>query len=312
MNVQHLESLNDSIAELTDVRVRETSTGSGPWRRRTRSCSSISRPRRCRNGWRRARLPAGAGGVQHRQLLPRRETVGAARAGAARGGRGRRAPPAGGRARPAEPSRRSPSGCSRWSRPSRARSGCCAGRGARPSSSAPSSTRCGCTGENADRRSSSRSQRWPAHRDPRRALPGGGRGASCDDPPPHSRRAQDDLRIRRRPRTSPAPGDPARLARLGARTRAARGRHPRRGKPRRPGEAQHHRTRHRADRRGGRAGRGARAGDRPPSARAAAADTGRGPAGCSCRSRARSTRGCWMRRCASRRRRDPCSCPPTC
>ena len=54
VNVQHLESLNDAVFELTDVRVRETfptACSTTP----TRSCSSTSRPRGSRNGCGRAR-----------------------------------------------------------------------------------------------------------------------------------------------------------------------------------------------------------------------------------------------------------------
>ena len=44
VNVQHLELLNDQVAELTGVRVRETIPD--VLSRPTRSCWSISRPRR--------------------------------------------------------------------------------------------------------------------------------------------------------------------------------------------------------------------------------------------------------------------------
>ena len=43
VNVQHLESLNDQVTELTGVRVRETFPDSRAVRRPTRSCSSTSR-----------------------------------------------------------------------------------------------------------------------------------------------------------------------------------------------------------------------------------------------------------------------------
>ena len=46
VNVQHLESLNDQVMELTGVRVRETVPDSDARPTPTRSCSSISRPRR--------------------------------------------------------------------------------------------------------------------------------------------------------------------------------------------------------------------------------------------------------------------------
>ena len=77
----------------------------------------------------------------------------------------------------------------------------------------------------------------PARRDPRRALPGGGGRRPRADDPPRRRRARDDLRVRRDAGRVAAARDPARLARLGARARAARGRHPRGREPRRPGEA---------------------------------------------------------------------------
>ena len=45
VNVQHLESLNDQVAELTGVEVRETVPDDELGQAPTRSCSSTSRPR---------------------------------------------------------------------------------------------------------------------------------------------------------------------------------------------------------------------------------------------------------------------------
>ena len=102
VNIQHLESLNDAIAELTDVRVRETFPDSvlesadevvlvdltpEALQERLRAGKVYSpRPRRGRAD----------------ELLPRRPALGAARARAARGGRGRRCAAPIGRARSAE------------------------------------------------------------------------------------------------------------------------------------------------------------------------------------------------------------------
>ena len=49
VNVQHLESLNDLVFEMTGVRVRETFP-TGCWTRPTRWCWSTSRPRSCATG----------------------------------------------------------------------------------------------------------------------------------------------------------------------------------------------------------------------------------------------------------------------
>ena len=83
LNVQHVESLNDVVAQVSGSRVRETipdarSTG------RTRSTSWTSRPRSCSQ-----RLAEGkvyfpeAGGARRGELLPRGEPDRIARAGAA-------------------------------------------------------------------------------------------------------------------------------------------------------------------------------------------------------------------------------------
>ncbi len=90
VNVQHLESLNDQVAELTGVRVRETVPDSVLGRGRR------GRPHRPHPGGA-DRAPAGRQdlpGREHRrrprQLLPDREPGGAARGQPAPGGRGRR------------------------------------------------------------------------------------------------------------------------------------------------------------------------------------------------------------------------------
>ena len=152
VNVQHLESLNDQVAELTGVRVRETVPDSvlGDGRR--------GRPHRPHPGGA-DRPPAGRQdlpGREHRrrpqQLLPDREPGRAARGQPAPGRRGRRvqaARPQPGRAArharrrsgsPPTPRRRSASGCWPWSAPSPAPSAWSGAPGARPSGSAPTST----------------------------------------------------------------------------------------------------------------------------------------------------------------------------
>ena len=95
VNVQHLESLNDQVAELTGMRVRETVPDSVLGARRR------GRPDRPHAGGA-DRPPArrqGLPGREHRrraqQLLPDREPRGAARGRAAPGGRGGRVKAAG-------------------------------------------------------------------------------------------------------------------------------------------------------------------------------------------------------------------------
>ena len=90
VNVQHLESLNDRVAELTGTRVRETVPDSVIARRRR------DRPRRPHPGGAdrapagRQGLSPGARGGRAQPLLPDREPGRAARGGAARGRRGGR------------------------------------------------------------------------------------------------------------------------------------------------------------------------------------------------------------------------------
>ncbi len=152
VNVQHLESLNDQVAELTGTRVRETVPDAV-----LASADDVVLIDITPESLRRA--PAGRQGLSGRagperaeQLLQAREPVGPARGLAAPGRRGDRGQAAAGRARartpgPARiassaspPRRRSASDCWRWSPPSRAPSASCAAPGARRSGSAPSST----------------------------------------------------------------------------------------------------------------------------------------------------------------------------
>ena len=103
VNVQHLESLNDAIAELTDVRVRETFPTACS-RRLTRSCSSTSRPKRSRSACAPARSIPATGSRRRSPTSSAARTsrhYGSSRS--ARGRRGRRGPPAHERARPAQP-----------------------------------------------------------------------------------------------------------------------------------------------------------------------------------------------------------------
>ena len=152
VNVQHLESLNDQVAELTGVRVRETVPDSV-----LGSADEVVLIDLTPGGADRA--PAGGQdlpGREHRrraqQLLQDREPGGAARGQPAPGRRGRRvqAPRLRRRragrdaatrsASPPTRRRRSASGCWRWSARSPARSAWCAAPGARRSGSAPTST----------------------------------------------------------------------------------------------------------------------------------------------------------------------------
>ena len=150
VNVQHLESLNDQVAELTGVRVRETFPD---------PCSPTADEvvlvdvtpealiERLRAG--KVYPPERVAGRAQR-LLPDREPRGAARGRAAPGRRGRRGQAA--RARAAARARRAPGrrpgGAAGGRRAAararhaagRRRSGSCGARGARRSASAPSST----------------------------------------------------------------------------------------------------------------------------------------------------------------------------
>ena len=144
VNVQHLESLNDQVAELSGARVRETIPDSVLGRADEVVLIDLSPEALLDPPARRQDLQARArrGGAQ--RLLPHREPRGAARGRAAPGGRGGRGQAAGHRGRrhargrwPPTCRRPSASACSRWSSPTRARSGSCGARGARPSASAP-------------------------------------------------------------------------------------------------------------------------------------------------------------------------------
>ena len=226
VNVQHLESLNDAIFELTDVRVRETFPDRDP--------------RRGRRGRARRPLAGGAAGAARAparsirseraeaalaELLPAREPGRAARARAARGRRGRRGTPRTPPCSTRSASRRSPSACSRSSSRSRSRSGSCGAPGARPSGSAreidalwvqPRGRRADRGGGDAARRAA------PARRHPRRPLSRGGRRRPRRDRPPRRRRARLDLRLRRHARRVAPPRDLRRLAPLPHGARAAR------------------------------------------------------------------------------------------
>ena len=90
VNVQHLESLNDAVFELTDVRVRETFPDRDPRRgRRGRARRPLAGGAAGAAAGREG-LPAGARRRRALELLPPREPRRAARARAAGGGRGRR------------------------------------------------------------------------------------------------------------------------------------------------------------------------------------------------------------------------------
>ena len=150
VNVQHLESLNDQVAELTGVRVRETVPDAEL--AEADEVVLVDLPpeeliTRLREGkvYPAGRVPAALNGFFRVENL-----AGAARGGAAAGGRGGR-----GEAPGARPARRARGGC-RVDAPSRSRSACSrspsstgaasassAAPRARPSGSAPSST-CSC------------------------------------------------------------------------------------------------------------------------------------------------------------------------
>ncbi len=241
VNIQHLESLNDAIAELTDVRVRETFPDTvledadevvlvdlsprGAAGAAARGQGLLARARR--------------GGA--RQLLPRRSPVGAARARAPRGGRGRRRAPAGApssirsaRTAVAErvlalvtPEPRSQRILRR------------AWRSAERLGAPLDALWVHRAGHDLTRGRADPARGAPAARDrPRGALPRG-RGRARADRAARRRRAWLDLRARRHAGREPPARDPARLARLGARARAPGRRHPRRREPRRsPGRSE--------------------------------------------------------------------------
>ena len=92
VNVQHLESLNDAIFELTEIRVRETFPDHVLDEADEVVLVDLSPEElqeRLRGG---QGLPEGAGRGRARELLPRRQARRAAGARAARGRRGRRGP----------------------------------------------------------------------------------------------------------------------------------------------------------------------------------------------------------------------------
>ena len=142
LNIQHLESLNDAVFELTGVRVRETfPTGLDEADEVVLvDLSPEALQERLRAG---KVYPRGQAERRAAELLPRREPGRAARARAARGRRGRGSAP-GLRSSTRSASRRSPSACWRWSSRSRSRSGSFVAPGAPRSGWAARSTRCGC------------------------------------------------------------------------------------------------------------------------------------------------------------------------
>ncbi len=166
VNVQHLESLNDAIAELTDVRVRETF----PDRILEEADEVVLvdlTPEALQERLRAGKVyPKERAEVALAELLPRREAVGAARARAARGRRGRRVAPAEPRARPAQPA----GGRRARARARHAGAAVAADPAARlalgASGSARSSTRCGCASRagSCPRRSRCRSRRCAGSR----------------------------------------------------------------------------------------------------------------------------------------------------
>ena len=151
VNVQHLESLNDQVSELTGIRVRETIPDEVLGRadeivmidltpeallERLRA-GKVYPPERidaALNNFFRIENLSALREVALRQVA---EEVGHKRLVASE-----LAAPATRRCPPTR-RRRSASGCSRWSSPTRARSDSCAGPGARPSGSARTSTCCG-------------------------------------------------------------------------------------------------------------------------------------------------------------------------
>ena len=106
VNVQHLESLNDAIFELTETRVRETFPDRILDEADEVVLVDLTPEALQRSDARRKGLRARAGEGGARQLLPRRQALRAPRAGSARGRRGRRAAPDGAHARAAQPAGR--------------------------------------------------------------------------------------------------------------------------------------------------------------------------------------------------------------
>ncbi len=173
VNVQHLESLNDAIFELTEVRVRETF----PDRILDDADEVVLvdlSPEELQERLRAGKVyPRERADVALENFFRADKLARAPRARAARGGGGR-----GGAGAPRErssrsASRRSPSACSRSSSRSRSRSASCAGPGARPSGSARRWTRSGCArpGRAADGRGDDAARGAPpARRHARRAT----------------------------------------------------------------------------------------------------------------------------------------------
>ena len=148
VNVQHLESLNDQVTELSGIRVRETIPDEVLGRADEIVLVDLT-PEELLDRLRAGKVyPRRAHRRRAEQLLSDREPPGAARGGAAPGRRGGRAQAPGheraGRAHatrrcPPTRRRRSASGCWRWSSRTRARNASCGEPGARRSASAPTS-----------------------------------------------------------------------------------------------------------------------------------------------------------------------------
>ena len=227
VNVQHLESLNDAISELTGVRVRETF----PDRILDEADEVVLVDLDARGAAGAAAgrqgLPARARRRRARELLPRRQPrPRCASSRCARSPRtSRRAarPPSSTRSA----SRRSPSACSRSSSRSRSRSGSCAAPGARPQRLGARDRRAlgaQAAGSELDRRGADAARgAAPARGRPRRPLPRGGGRRPRRDRRARRRRARLDVRLRRHAgRVAGAREILARLAALAARPRAAR------------------------------------------------------------------------------------------
>ena len=221
VNVQHLESLNDAIFELTDVRVRETF----PDRVLDEADEVVLvdlTPEALQE-----RLRAGKVYPQERAERRARRTSSASRTSArcassrcARSPRTSRPAAQRGRARPAQPAggRRARARAGR--RRSRSRSGSCAARGARRSGSAPSIDALWVRkpGAAADAEERGRSSPRCAGSRSSSASTSSRRRATTSSPTVRrvAARARLDLRLRRHAGRAPAPRDPARLARLRA------------------------------------------------------------------------------------------------
>ena len=152
VNVQHLESLNDSIFELTGVRVRETFPDRDPRRGRRGRARRPHAPRRCRSGCGRARSTSRT--APRSRCRTSSGSTTSARCASWRCASWPRTSRRGGgrRCSTRSASRRSPSACWRSSSRSRSRSGSSAAPGAPRSGSAPRSTRSGCASRAASRR----------------------------------------------------------------------------------------------------------------------------------------------------------------